>query len=86
MMAIQEIEDQIHKSFQTLGKIQQNSKFLFSCISEGLIPSGLMINFNLARYVNDETFVTNIQDFMNDANSRLLDLVYERNIMEKYCS
>ena len=26
MMAIQEIEDQLHQSFQNLGKIQQNSK------------------------------------------------------------
>ena len=29
MMAIQEIEDQLHNSFKTLGKLEQNNQFLF---------------------------------------------------------
>ena len=62
-MAIQEVRDQLYQQFQILGKIQQNNKFLFSCISEGLIPSGLTFNFNLAKFVNDEAFVKKIQTF-----------------------
>ena len=60
MMAIQEIRDQLRHSFQTLGKIQQNNKFLYSCVSEGMFPNGLTLNFNLAKYVNDESFVKKI--------------------------
>ena len=83
MMAIQEIEDQLHQSFKSLGKLKENNQFLFSCISEGMIPSGLKLNFNLAKYVNDETFVNNIKAVIDNANSRLLDLVFERNVNEE---
>ena len=83
MMAIQEIEDQLRRSFESLGKLEENNRFLFSCISEGMIPSGLKLNFNLAKYVNDETFVRNIENIIDNANSRLLDLVYERNMYEE---
>ena len=48
-----------------------------------MIPNGLKINFNLAKYVNDETFVTKIQCIMDYANSRLLDALYERNMNEE---
>ena len=82
-MAIQEIEDQLRRSFESLGKLEENNRFLFSCISEGMIPSGLKLNFNLAKYVNDETFVRNIENIIDNANSRLLDLVYERNMYEE---
>ena len=77
------LEDQLHQSFKSLGKLKENNQFLFSCISEGIIPNGFKLNFNLAKYVNDENFVSNIQDIIDSANSRLLDLVFERNMYEE---
>ena len=79
-MAIQEIRNQIQNSFQLLAKIEQNNKFLNSCISEGLIPKGLTINFQLAKYVNDEDLVNNIKDIIEEANSRVIYLIFEKNV------
>ena len=45
-----------------------------------MIPKGLRVNFNLAKFVNDENLINNLQDIIDDANSRLLDLVYDKNI------
>ena len=53
---------------------KQTVKFLTSCVSEGLIPTGFRNPFNLAKDVNDETFVGTIQDECDKQSSRLLDL------------
>ena len=48
-----------------------------------MIPKGLRVNFNLAKFVNDENLVNNLQDIIDDANSRLLDLVYDNEIKSR---
>ena len=80
MADIQAMRAQMLRCFRELGSLQQNNRFLRSCISEGMIPKGLRVNFNLAKFVNDENLVNNLQDIIDDANSRLLDLVYDKNI------
>ena len=62
--------------FNELGRVQQ--KFLFSCMSEGVIPKGLRINFQLAKFVNDENFVSSLQNLLEDSNSRILEMLYEK--------
>ena len=59
-----------------LEKLKQNSKFLLSCISEGLIPNGLRFKFNLAKDVNNEEFCKELNDVIDEANSKILDIVY----------
>ena len=82
-MTVQEMRGQIRKLLKQLGKLKQNSKFLFSCISEGVIPKGLKLGFNLANYVNNRDLVENIQKIMNDSNSRILDALYQQNIIKE---
>ena len=43
------------------------------------MPSGLRVNFQLAKYVNDENLVSSIESLLEDKNSRLLDLIYQKN-------
>ena len=74
-MAIQGLKAELKKQFQKLGYQEQNSRFLFSCISEGVIPQGLQFNFSLAKFVNDREIISKIQQIMDDSNSRLLDLI-----------
>ena len=62
MATVQEIRAQMLRYFGELGSLQQNNRFLRSCISEGMIPKGLRVNFNLAKFVNDENLVNNLQD------------------------
>ena len=78
-MAIQEIRTQLVKVFNELGQLQQTNKFFFTCMSEGLMPKGFQMNFNLANYVNDKELVTSMQALMEDSNSRLFDLIYVKN-------
>ena len=80
MADIQAMRAQMLRCFRELGSLQQNNRFLRSCISEGMIPKGLRVNFNLAKFVNDENLINNLQDIIDDANSRLLDLVYDKNL------
>ena len=73
----------MRKEFRKLGYLEQNIRFLFSCISEGVIPQGLQFNFTLAKFVNDREIISKIQNIMDDSNSRLLDLIYVRNINDE---
>ena len=52
-------------------------------MSEGLLPRGLQISFNLANYVNNQNLVKQIQGVIDDSNSRLFDLVYEKSQEEE---
>ena len=83
MTDILEIKTQLTQFFKQLGTIQQRNKFLFSCMSEGLLPRGLQISFNLAKYVNNQNLVNQIQGVIDDSNSRLFDLVYEKSQEEE---
>ena len=69
----------MQKSMNELVKIEQRNQFLFSCMSEGILPNGLKCNFQLANYVNDENFICDIVTILEDANSRILELMYDRN-------
>ena len=59
MADIQAMRAQMLRCFRELGSLQQNNRFLRSCISEGMIPKGLRVNFNsllpVSRYI-DTTF------------------------------
>ena len=83
MAEVQAIRAQMLRCFGELGGLQQNNRFLRSCISEGLIPKGIRVNFNLAKFVNDENLIHSLQDIIDEANSRVLDLVYDKNIDEE---
>ena len=75
---MEQFQDQqyLNMCFRNLQIELQNEKFLYSCISEGLIPFGLRSKVNLARDVNDVTFVNEVQAALNEGNSRLLDVTY----------
>ena len=73
--------------FRNLQIELQNEKFLFSCISEELIPEGLRARVNITRDVNDVTFVSEVQESLNVGNSRMLDIVYKQTkVRMKYMS
>ena len=63
--------------FWNLQKERINSKFFKSCVSEGFIPNGIKIKFNLAMNVNCEQLVRSIQNDLNYQASRILDKVRE---------
>ena len=48
-------------------------KFFNSCVSEGLIPKGLRSKFTLARQVNDEERIKDIQDIVDVQGSKILN-------------
>ena len=77
---MERIQDQeyLNKCFRNLQIELQNEKFMYSCISEGLIPEGLRSKVNLARDVNDVTFVSEVQTAVNVGNSRVLDVLYDQ--------
>ena len=52
------------------------SKFMKSCISEGLLPNGVRGNFSLAMDVNNFDLVQSIEEEMNFHSSRVLDMIY----------
>ena len=66
-MQIQEIRALMYECFNELGRIQQNNKFMYSCMSEGVIPKGLRVQFQLAKYVNDVQFVSSLQKLLEDS-------------------
>ena len=68
------------KKSKDLGIIQQNIRFLYSCMSEGLVPKGLQFNFTLAKFVNNQNLVSGVQRILDESNSRLLDLIYKTNM------
>ena len=78
MAQIQEIRTQLLQNFKQLAHLKQQNKFMYSCMSEGLLPKGLQISFNLANFVNDQNLVREIQGVIDDSNSRLLDLIFEK--------
>ena len=74
-MAIQETRAKLFKSFNELGKQQQINKFLFSCISEGLMPKGLRFNFNLAKFVNSQWTQGEIEyNFYQEGSYQIVNL------------
>ena len=64
--------------------------FMYSCISEGLIPAGFRHSFTMANDVNNEDFVKLVQEECNKQSSRLLDIFMKRRndclmeLQEKY--
>ena len=74
------MQSKLQSGVVKLGKLQQNSKFLLSCISEGLIPKGLRLKLNLAKDVNNEEFCNEINDVIDEANSKILDILYSKQI------
>ena len=77
-MAMQKMKEDLCGNYLDLGLIQQKLKFFESCVSEGLIPKGFRGSFNLAMDVNDEEFVNEAQNIMDERCSRLLDLAYQQ--------
>ena len=75
-MAMQRTRQDFGKNSLELGLIQQKVRFFESCVSEGLMPKGLRGTFNLAMDVNDEEFVKNIQNVMDEKSSRILVLAF----------
>ena len=65
---------------------KENTIFLQSCISEGLIPLGLRKSFNLAIDVNDSDLVQMIKKECDENSSRLLDLIYRERERERFIS
>ena len=74
------MQSKLQSGVVKLGKLQQNSKFLLSCISEGLIPKGLRLKLSLAKDVNNEEFCNEINDVIDEANSKILDILYSKQI------
>jgi hypothetical protein len=51
--------------FLNLQKERLNRNVFNSCVSEGFVPNGMRSKFNLARDVNDEDLIRNIQENLN---------------------
>ena len=66
--------DTFKENLQEMIEEKQTVNFLFSCISEGLIPVGLRKPFNLSKDVNNKEFVNIVQLECDKQSSRLLDL------------
>ena len=75
-MMCQATRDRASKAFLSSRLQLERVKFLKMCVSEGLIPFGLRLKFNLAADVNDLEFVSNIQNNLSRQSSRLLDDFY----------
>ena len=78
-LAARGLEDKkarVAKSYVKSRIQMQKSNFLKSCISEGLLPKGVKMKFNLAMNVNDEELVAEIENSLDLASSRLLDSLY----------
>ena len=65
----------LQSDFWNMQKERLNLKFFTSCVSEGLVPNGMKIKFNLAKDVNNEAFVKDIEKNLNYQASRILDTV-----------
>ena len=75
-MTLQEIKDKVSILY-TNRQLQASSvQFFRSCISQGLIPLGIRVHFNLAMDVNTEDFVQQIKRSCDKSASRKLDLIY----------
>ena len=53
-------------------------KFFNSCKSSKIIPRGLIIEKNLATHVNDEAFIKDFTDSLDEASSRGFDKIIEK--------
>ena len=62
--------------------MQAKVRFLKSCVSEGLIPKGLRVHFNLAFNSQNDDLPKNIKSLMNENSSRILDQVYIQSVIE----
>ena len=65
-----------------LSSMQAKVKFLKSCVSEGLIPKGLRVHFNLAFNSQNDDLPKHIKSLVNENSSRILDQVYNQSIIE----
>ena len=74
----------VRKLHFKLSSMQIKSKFLNSCISEGLIPNGFRLRFNLAFNTKNINLSKNIENLLNENSSRTLDLVYSQCVEEVY--
>ena len=52
--------------------------FFHKCKESNIIPRGLVIEKNLATHINDEEFVKDVQDSLNEASSRSFDKIIEK--------
>ena len=78
---MEDVLENIRKSFQKMSEERHIVKFLNSCVSEGLIPYGLRNPFNLANDVNNRDFVMEVQNECDLKSSRLLDIfLKQRNL------
>ena len=68
----------LNTSYSKFRYNKELSKFLFQCISEGLIPKGMMTKFSLANFVNDHSLVEQITGIINEKSSRILDAIAKR--------
>ena len=69
-------KDELQKLYLKVCQQSSKTKFLKSCVSEGLIPDGVKCNFNLAMDVNNQQLVQSIEEEMDFHSSRLLDRMY----------
>ena len=53
-------------NFVNLRTELEENKFFRCCISEGLLPKGLRSKFNLARDINDQNFVKEIEIYLDE--------------------
>ena len=70
--------DQYHEKYETYVTICYKLNFFNSCKSSKIIPKGLVVEKNLATHVNDELFVKDFQETLDEASSRSLDRIIEK--------
>ena len=56
-------------------RLSQLSDFFYNCISSGVIPKGLQLDFNLANFHYNRDLQLSILDVLNIASSRILELL-----------
>ena len=84
MCQTREVLSKVRKLHFKLNIMQIKSRFLNSCISEGLIPKGFRVKFNLAFHTKNESLPNSIKKLLNEKSSRILDLVYSQSVKETH--
>ena len=75
--------EQYSEKYETYVTICYKLNFFNSCKDSKVIPKGLVVEKNLATHVNDELFVKEFQETLNEASSRSLDKVIEKHEYSK---
>ena len=63
----------VSSKFWVMQRNRSDFKFFNSCVSESLVPKGLRRSFNLARDVNENELIEELQEIVDTQSSKILN-------------